>query len=61
MSAKFELLGSNLTARFCFFDLVASGKFEPIDALSNLNLMFLQILATLPNLNQARYYIKFGC
>ncbi|WP_346746951.1 hypothetical protein [uncultured Campylobacter sp.] len=36
-------LQSNLTAHFCFYDSVVSGKFEPSDALSNLNLTFLQI------------------
>ncbi|WP_304345687.1 hypothetical protein [Campylobacter showae] len=33
-------LQSNLTAHFCFYDSVVSGKFEPSDALSNLNLTF---------------------
>nr|WP_314476173.1 hypothetical protein [uncultured Campylobacter sp.] len=54
-------LQSNLTVHFCFYDSVASVKFEPVDALSNLNLTLPQIPAALPNLNPARYYIKFGC
>ncbi|RRD54302.1 hypothetical protein [Campylobacter rectus] len=48
-----------MTARFCFYDSVASGKFEPSETLSNLNLTFLRISAALPNLNPAHCYIKF--
>ncbi|WP_157788733.1 hypothetical protein [Campylobacter showae] len=41
-----------------FYDSVVSGKFEPSDALSNLNLTFPQIFAT-PNLNASFHSVKF--
>ncbi|EKU12217.1 hypothetical protein CSUNSWCD_157 [Campylobacter showae CSUNSWCD] len=43
---------------FLFYDSVVSGKFEPSDALSNLNLTFPQIFAT-PNLNASFHSVKF--
>lgn len=58
MSTKFELFGAKFTRRFYSYDLVASIKFEPGYALSNLNLTFPQIFAA-SNLNASFRRVKF--